>query len=57
MGSIIVMGYLVHQWEGDPVPDTDAMAIGFFARHERPPMAFDAHQELLMLYDQFIEEA
>lgn len=50
-GGLIVIAYAISEWVGDPVPDTDAMALGFFAKHERPPIAFDAHEELLALYD------
>jgi len=54
-GGIIVMGYVVDEWEGDPKPDTDAMDLGFFAPHERPPMAFDAHEELLCIFDEMFD--
>lgn len=50
-GAVVVMAYLVEEWHGEPVPDTDAMALGFFARDRRPPLAFQAHRELLALYD------
>lgn len=50
-GAVVVMAYLVEEWEGDPAPATDAMALGFFPRDRRPPIAFQAHRELLALYD------
>lgn len=50
-GAVVVMAYLIEHWEGDPVPATDAMALGFFTRDRRPPIAFQAHRELLALYD------
>lgn len=50
-GAVVVMAYEVERWHGEPVADTDAMAVGFFARHARPPIAFQAHRELLAIYD------
>lgn len=50
-GAVIVMGYLVEEWEGEPIPATDASEAGFFPAHARPPIAFDAHRELLAMYD------
>ncbi|MDX9971452.1 MAG: NUDIX hydrolase [FCB group bacterium] len=54
-GAVVVMAYLVEKWEGDPVPATDAMALGFFPRDRRPPIAFQAHRELIALYDALSE--
>lgn len=51
VGGLVVIGYAVDAWEGEPVPDTDAMALGFFGKDERPPLAFDVHEELIALYD------
>jgi ADP-ribose pyrophosphatase YjhB (NUDIX family) len=50
-GAVVVMAYLVDEWEGEPVAATDAMALDFFPRDGRPPIAFQAHRELLALYD------
>ncbi len=50
-GGVIVIGYTVAKWEGTPAAATDAMDAQFFPHHNRPPLAFDAHQELLDLYD------
>lgn len=51
-GAVVVMAYEILEWQGDPIADTDAMAVGFFPREGRPPIAFDAHRELLAIYDQ-----
>lgn len=53
-GGVVVMGYWVPEWEGEPVPDTDAMAAAFFGPEERPPIAFEAHEELLEAFDTFM---
>lgn len=50
-GAVMVLGYLALDWEGDPVPDSDAMALEFFTPEDRPPLAFDAHRDLLALYE------
>ncbi len=50
-GGIVVLGYKVDQWEGDMIARTDAMDLGFFAPDARPPIAFEVHQELLVIYD------
>lgn len=50
-GAVIVMGYWVERWEGVAKPASDAMDAGFFGPADRPPLAFQAHTELLALYD------
>lgn len=50
-GGIIVLGYHVDEWEGEMVADTDAMDLGFYHKDERPPIAFEVHQELIAMYD------
>lgn len=52
-GAILVLGYVIDEWEGeeDMRPDTDAMALRFYRREERPPVPFRVHQELLEIYD------
>jgi len=50
-GGIIVIGYTVDRWEGEMAAMTDAMDLGFYAPDNRPPIAFEVHQELIALYD------
>ena len=50
-GAVLVLAYLVASWKGEPVAATDAMALGFFSKAARPPLAFQAHRELLAVYD------
>ncbi len=52
-GAIMVLGYIIDEWEGeeDMAPDTDAMALQFFKKSERPEMPFSVHRDLLAIYD------
>jgi ADP-ribose pyrophosphatase YjhB (NUDIX family) len=50
-GSVVVLGFVIDAWEGQPYPDSDAADLGFFARDARPDIAFQAHRDLLALYD------
>lgn len=54
-GGIIVLGYIVDEWEGEMTPMTDAMDLGWFHKRNRPPLAFEVHMELLELYDAIAE--
>lgn len=54
-GGIVVLGYLVDEWEGDPVADTDAMDLGFFTKENRPEIAFEVHRDLIATYDRLVE--
>lgn len=49
--SILVLGYLVHHWTGIIKPDSDVDELRFFARHERPFVPFEAHRELITIFD------
>lgn len=50
-GGIIVIGYTVREWSGEMEAKTDAMDLGFFSLENRPPIAFEVHEELLAIYD------
>ena len=51
-GGIIVLAYIVEEWEGDMTPMTDAMDLGFFSPEARPQLAFEVHMELVKRYDE-----
>lgn len=51
-GAVTVLGYVVRDWNGTPRAMSDAMDAKFFARAERPPLAFQAHRDLLALFDE-----
>ena len=55
-GGVIVLGYHVDRWEGEMRAETDAMDLGFYAPDKRPPIAFEVHQELLVIYDRLRAE-
>ncbi len=50
-GAVIVMGYWVERWEGVPSAGSDAMDAEFFESAARPELAFQAHRELVAMYD------
>jgi ADP-ribose pyrophosphatase YjhB (NUDIX family) len=55
-GAVTVLGYIVHEWEGVPHAASDAMGLGFFRRQERPALAFQAHRELMAIFDQVMKQ-
>lgn len=50
-GGVMVLGFAVEKWTGEPKPDSDATDICFFAPGQRPPLPFPAHRELLAQFD------
>ncbi len=50
-GAVTVLGYAVARWEGELTPASDALDAAFFAPDQRPPLAFQAHRDLLAAYD------
>lgn len=50
-GSILVLGYIIREWHGILSPDSDISDLRFSSKEDRPPVPFDAHRELLELYD------
>lgn len=52
-GGILVLGYIIDDWEGEETmrPDSDALDLRFFSKAERPSVPFSAHRDLLALYD------
>ena len=51
-GAVLVLGYIVDEWEGEAEmrPDSDASELRFCARTAWPDLAFSVHRELLALY-------
>jgi ADP-ribose pyrophosphatase YjhB (NUDIX family) len=50
-GAVVVMGYVIDDWEGEPSARSDISEARFFAHSGRPPLAFLAHRELVAIYD------
>ena len=50
-GGVLVLGYIVDVWEGDLKPDSDVSDLRFCAARDAAH-AFEAHRELLALYDE-----
>lgn len=55
-GAVLVLAYAVDAWDGTIVPGTDASEAAFFSRDARPPLAFQAHRELVARYDALLGE-
>lgn len=50
-GGVIVIAYTIESWEGAIACATDAMDAAFNNKENRPPIAFEVHQDLLAIYD------
>lgn len=50
-GTVMVIAYVIDEYEGEMRPDTDASELEFFTPARRPRLAFAVHRELLALYD------
>lgn len=50
-GAVVVMGYVIEEWEGTVRAMSDVLEAEFFAPRDRPPLAFQAHRDLLAAYD------
>ncbi len=42
--NIAIMGYLVREWEGTPMPGDDAGEVGWFGFDNHPEIAFEPHR-------------
>lgn len=51
IGTILVIAYAVDAWEGELIAGSDAMDAGFFTVAERPPLAFQAHRDLIARFE------
>ncbi len=49
-GTVLLMGYLVRDYIGEPVPGDDAQDVGFFLPEELPEIAFDSHKRFVRIY-------
>ncbi len=50
-GAVLVLGYVIGKWRGTLTPYSDVSDLRFYSRDTRPPVPFNAHRELLALYD------
>ncbi|MCX5769878.1 MAG: NUDIX hydrolase [Candidatus Hydrogenedentes bacterium] len=56
-GAVTVLGYYVGEWSGTLQPCSDVLDLRFFSRENRPPMPFQAHRELVAMFDSLLEQA
>jgi ADP-ribose pyrophosphatase YjhB (NUDIX family) len=50
-GAVIVLGYVIDEWEGDLRPGSDVEELHFFTRDEQPRLPFRAHRDLYAIYE------
>jgi ADP-ribose pyrophosphatase YjhB (NUDIX family) len=50
-GAVVVIAYLIEDWDGAPSAASDAMDARFFPPGRRPRLPFKSHRDLLDLYD------
>ncbi len=49
-GAVIVLGYIVDDWHGEPRPGSDVTELEFFSKDKMPRLPFRAHRELYAIY-------
>ena len=50
-GAVVVLGYVIEQWDGELRPGSDVTAVRFFPRAQLPRLPFRAHRELYAIFD------
>ena len=50
-GAVTVLGYVVGKWVGTLQANSDALDLRFFSKTERPALPFQAHRDLLAIFD------
>jgi 8-oxo-dGTP diphosphatase len=45
--TILIMGFLVLEYRGQPIAGDDAVEVGFFEKGQWPPIAFDSHKYMI----------
>jgi len=48
--TVLLIGYLVRQFTGEPFPGEDASEIEFFPLENMPEIAFESHSHFLRVY-------
>ncbi|WP_136360722.1 NUDIX hydrolase [Desulfatibacillum aliphaticivorans] len=49
-GTVLLMGYLVREYSGEPAPGDDAQEVAFFPPDDLPEIAFDSHKRFVRIY-------
>ncbi|MBU2488797.1 MAG: NUDIX domain-containing protein [Proteobacteria bacterium] len=48
--TVLLMGYLIREYSGEPFAGDDAEEAAFFAPESLPELAFDSHREFVRIY-------
>lgn len=56
-GAVTVLGYYVGEWKGEIRACSDVLNLKFFSRRDLPPLPFQAHRELVGMFDSFLAKA
>jgi ADP-ribose pyrophosphatase YjhB (NUDIX family) len=48
--TVLMMGYLVEDYEGEPRPGDDALDVAFFSQDALPEIAFESHRRFVRVY-------
>ena len=55
-GAVLLLGYQIVEWSGEPEARSDAQDVGWFRRNARPEIAFQAHRDLIALFDTLLDQ-
>jgi ADP-ribose pyrophosphatase YjhB (NUDIX family) len=50
-GPVMVLGFILKHWSGEPKAGSDALDVRFFSTKERPEMPFSEHGDLVRLME------
>ena len=48
--SVLMVGYLVYQYSGNPRPGDDASDVAYFPPRHLPDIAFESHKKFITIY-------
>ncbi|MCW7752494.1 NUDIX domain-containing protein [Desulfobotulus sp. H1] len=49
-GAVLITGFLIRTFSGEPASGDDAMDLAFFPMTALPPLAFDSHERFVRIY-------
>lgn len=48
--TVLMVGYLVKEFEGEPIAGDDALEVAYFKPGDLPEIAFDSHKKFIRIY-------